>query len=132
MELGVCGAKKKAGDFTELATKWILTEVQVFKPDVFVADWMPPALYASKWLKNAGISCIASLRSEDPFLWSLMDIFASKKFPSWAVCGVVPDSRGFSFGRYHRERILDFLDMGICLNCCRTNLRTKTRNIFYF
>lgn len=93
IELGACGDQKKAGDFTELATKWILSQVQTFSPDVFVADWMPPALYASKWLKKAGISCIASLRSEDPFLWSLMDVFASKKFPSWAVCGVFCVSR---------------------------------------
>lgn len=88
LTLGVWGSKKKSGDYTELATKWILEEVKNFNPDVFISDWMPPALYAFKWLKNAGISCVASLRSDDPFFWSLMDIFSSGKFPDWTACGV--------------------------------------------
>ena len=134
MELGVCGAKKKAGDFTELATKWILTEVQVFKPDVFVADWMPPALYASKWLKNAGISCIASLRSEDPFLWSLMDIFASKKFPSWAVCGVFCVSRNLEEKLKRRglpcSTITKFIPSGVKIPNYYVNDFTSLRIVF--
>ena len=80
--------KRNQGDYTELATKWILEEVKNFNPDVFISDWMPPALYAFKWLKKAGIACVASLRSDDPFFWSIMDIFSSGKFPDWTACGV--------------------------------------------
>jgi len=131
LNLGVSGSKKKSGDYTEISTKWILEEVKKFSPDVFVSDWMPPALYAFKWLKKAGISCVASLRSDDPFFWSLMDVFTSGKFPDWSACGVFCVSQRLERKLLQRgikkDTQLKFIPSGVTIPSFYTSSFTKLK-----
>ena len=82
-----------AGKFTDETIRWILEQVREFRPDVFIADWIAPGLFASRWIQAAGIPCIGSFRSDDRYFWSLMRRFAGRDSGCWAVSGVFCVSR---------------------------------------
>ena len=83
----------KAGRFTCDTVLWILKELEIFQPDIFIPDWIAPAAYAAKWLRETGVPTIGALRSDDSYFWALMDVFAGKKSGRWALSSVFCVSR---------------------------------------
>ncbi len=62
-------------DNTEDRVKWILRQIEQDPPDIFVPNLVMPALYAARWLKEAGIPSIGILHSDDPFFYKVAKVF---------------------------------------------------------
>ena len=90
---GITTTKYPAGRFTCDTVLWILKELEIFQPDIFIPDWIAPAAYAAKWLRETGVPTIGALRSDDSYFWALMDVFAGKKSGRWALSSVFCVSR---------------------------------------
>lgn len=54
---------------SEQAVKWILDQIEVIQPDVFIPDVSTPGCFAGKWVKASGIPVINSHRSDDENNW---------------------------------------------------------------
>lgn len=65
--------------YTERQVKWILNYVNREVPDVFIANNMLPAYYASKWIQQAGIPVISVLHNDNPEYEAVLEEFASGK-----------------------------------------------------
>jgi colanic acid/amylovoran biosynthesis glycosyltransferase len=75
--------------YTEPEIKWILQKVRENPPDIFIANMDISALYASRWIKLAGIPTIGILRSDEMRYYGFIDEFVEKKNPfllSGLVC----------------------------------------------
>ncbi|HNR72364.1 MAG TPA: glycosyltransferase family 4 protein [Verrucomicrobiota bacterium] len=59
--------------------RWLLEQTQPHPPDVFVANHVVPALFAGRYLREAGIPIIGVLRSDDSFYWALYERFGLGK-----------------------------------------------------
>lgn len=60
---------------SENRIKWILEQVQKLKPDVFVPNLVVPALFAARWVRQAGIPTVGVLHSDDGFYSGVQDVF---------------------------------------------------------
>jgi len=61
--------------YTERQVTWIIRELTKNPPDIFVANYMLPALYASRWIKKAGIPTVGVLHNDDNIYRSILDEF---------------------------------------------------------
>ncbi|MDB5273286.1 MAG: putative glycosyl transferase, group [Chitinophagaceae bacterium] len=52
-------------DNTEDRVKWCLQQVKQNPPDIFIANSVLPALFASRWIRQAGIPVIGVLHTDD-------------------------------------------------------------------
>lgn len=68
---------RKDYPYTEQQVRWILKEVALFKPSIFVPNLSVPAYYACRWIKKAGISCIGVIHSYDDFHYGLIEEFVN-------------------------------------------------------
>lgn len=83
---------------------WILEKAEEIQPDVFIPDVSTAGCFAGKWIKQAGISVINTLRSDDDLNWGKAIYFSSTEFDH-VLSGIV------------------------CVNSfLETNLRTKIGN----
>ena len=64
---------------SEDRVRWILGEVGRLKPHVFVPNLVVPAMYASRWIRESGISTVGVLHSDDPFYQGVLDVFGAGK-----------------------------------------------------
>ena len=92
-EEGFATARYPAGKYTQETVLWILGQLQSFKPDIFVPDWIAPGAFAARWLRQAGVPTIGGLRSDDGYFWALMDVFARPGAGPWALSSVFCVSR---------------------------------------
>lgn len=71
------GFEVSVARFSDTASniRWLLSEMRSHPPDVFLANHVVPAYFASRYLKRFGIPTIAVLRSDDPFYSGLSDRF---------------------------------------------------------
>lgn len=67
--------------YTENKIRWILKIIQNQKPDIFVPNIDVPALYAARWIKEAGIPTIGVLRSDEKLYYSILEHFVWKSSP---------------------------------------------------
>ena len=67
---------------------WILKQLQQINPDIFFANNVLSAWYASKWIQKAGIPAIAAHRSDDPYYWGMVRQFVVG-LPDWSVAGLI-------------------------------------------
>lgn len=67
---------------------WIIQEVNSFKPDFFICDWIVPGILASRWVRLAGVPCVCSHLSDDPFFWRIMYHFAGPEAKEWQIKGI--------------------------------------------
>lgn len=67
---------------------WIIQEVNSFKPDFFICDWIVPGILASRWVRLAGVPCVCSHLSDDPFFWRIMHHFAGPEAKEWQIKGI--------------------------------------------
>ncbi|NUN63509.1 glycosyltransferase family 4 protein [Pseudanabaena biceps] len=67
--------------YTERQVIWILKELAKNPPDIFVANYMVPALYASRWLRESGISTIGVLHNDDNEYRAILDEFVFGENP---------------------------------------------------
>lgn len=51
--------------YTERQAGWILEKLAAEPPDIFVPNCMVPALYASRWVREAGIPTVGVLHNDD-------------------------------------------------------------------
>jgi hypothetical protein len=61
--------------YTERQVTWIIRELTKNPPDIFVANYMLPALYASRWIKKAGIPTVGVLHNDDNIYRAILDEF---------------------------------------------------------
>jgi glycosyltransferase involved in cell wall biosynthesis len=75
---------------TERRVRWLLTQLIINTPDIFIPNLMPAAYFASKWCKKAGIPTVGVLRSVDSFHEGFLEEFAFGKpeFRQTAFVGV--------------------------------------------
>ena len=62
-------------DYTEKIIKWILETLKEEQPDIFIPNFDIASLFASKWLKEAGIPSIGVTRSNDEQYVARLEIF---------------------------------------------------------
>lgn len=74
--------------FTEQRTQWILKSLCESPPDVFVPNLMLPALYAARWVKEAGIPTVGVMHSDDEFYYGLLDEFVCGR-PEYRLSALV-------------------------------------------
>lgn len=60
---------------TEQQIRWILSHLQKSPPDVFVPNLIVGALYASRWVKEAGIPTVGVLHSDDDYYRGIAKTF---------------------------------------------------------
>ncbi len=68
---------------TQTNVRSLIDNVSQDPPDIFVANHVTPALFASRWIRAAGIPTLAVLHSDDAFYRGVQDVF---------VCGAERDS----------------------------------------
>jgi colanic acid/amylovoran biosynthesis glycosyltransferase len=64
---------------TEEKIIWILNTLAVDPPDIFVPNMLVGALFAARWIKNAGISTIGVMHSDDEFYDAVTNVFVNGK-----------------------------------------------------
>lgn len=69
----------EGGDYTEKKIEWILHTLNREKPDIFIPNFDIPSLFASKWLKEAGIPCVGAMRSDDEEYMAKLEMFVRDK-----------------------------------------------------
>jgi len=75
---------------TKTNIQWLLRQCRINMPQVFVANHVIPAYYASGYLKQAGVATVGVLRSDDDFYNAIMEQFISRKifFTPTSIVGV--------------------------------------------
>ena len=74
-EKGVQTVVVKHFPTTEQKVRWILEQVKINPPDVFVPNLVVPAYYAGGWVRQAGIPTVGVLHSDDAFHRGLQEVF---------------------------------------------------------
>lgn len=69
------GSLSQYGDNTEARVQWLLRELRADRPDVFIANMVLEAFYASRWAREAGIATLGILHSDDEFSQGLIEEF---------------------------------------------------------
>jgi colanic acid/amylovoran biosynthesis glycosyltransferase len=77
---------------TQQRATWILDQLAASPPDIFVPNLVVPALYAARWLREAGIPTVGVLHSDDDFYRAVRDEFACGT-PVFALSQLVCVSR---------------------------------------
>jgi len=72
--------------------RWILTQLQADPPRVFIPNFVVPAYFAARWLRQAGAATVAVLHSDDPWYRALQSEFVFGD-PAWRVSNVVSVSQ---------------------------------------
>jgi len=72
---GVSVYAYEGADYTEKTIEWILEILNKEKPDIFIPNFDIASMFASKWLKEAGIPSIGAIRSNDEQYIARMEIF---------------------------------------------------------
>ena len=85
---GITASKYSIFNDTKLQILWLIENLNRFKPDFFICDWIVSGILASKWIKKSGIPCVCSHLSDDPYFWKIMDIFVGHKNNKWNIGGV--------------------------------------------
>ena len=91
-----------SGQDTRITIYWILKNIQIFDPDMFITDWIAPGWFASRWIRSSGIPCVGSLQSDDAFFWSLMNQFVGNSNSPWQISAVWCLSDKLRKKLYHR------------------------------
>lgn len=61
---------------TEHSIRQLIQIIKSIQPDIFIPNLSVPAYFASKWIQEAGITCIGIIRSDDNFHHELIETFA--------------------------------------------------------
>jgi glycosyltransferase involved in cell wall biosynthesis len=72
--------------------RWILTQLEPAPPRVFIPNFVVPAYFAARWLRQAGAATVAVLHSDDPWYRELQSEFVFGD-PTWRVSNVVSVSQ---------------------------------------
>jgi len=64
-----------SGQFLQYRLRWIVAQLNLLKPDVFVPNVTVAAYFATKWIQKAGIPCVGVIHSNDAFHHHLIDSF---------------------------------------------------------
>jgi colanic acid/amylovoran biosynthesis glycosyltransferase len=118
--------------YIENEVKWILKYVKRQMPDVFVANTMLPAFYASSYLDKAGIPTVCVIHSDNEWneavgteAGSLNGIFKFKAIVT------VSDYLFFKFNSYRNNVLLKKIPCGVSIIAARTNFATAPFKIAY-
>ncbi|CAN5384533.1 hypothetical protein BH23BAC3_BH23BAC3_24590 [soil metagenome] len=69
-----------SGDhYTEHKLKWIVEILNKEKPDIFIPNYDLPGLFASKWVREAGIPTIGTMRSDYEEYMAKLELFVRTK-----------------------------------------------------
>jgi colanic acid/amylovoran biosynthesis glycosyltransferase len=76
--------------YTESHVRWILQTIAADPPDIFVPNYMVPALYAARWIKAAGIPTVGVLHNDDLQYQGIQDqfVFGSSTYKLSAIVPV--------------------------------------------
>lgn len=66
---------------TKQKIRWLLSKLSEAPPDIFVPNMLVAAFYASRWVKQAGISTIGCLHSDDEFHRGVLREFVLRETP---------------------------------------------------
>ncbi|HSZ71699.1 MAG TPA: glycosyltransferase family 4 protein [Cytophagaceae bacterium] len=109
-------------DNTEDRVRWCLQQVRQNPPDVFIANAVLPALFAGRWIKQAGIPVIGVLHTDDVRHEWLFEEFvsASKEFCVSALVCV---------SEMLREKVVSFntWDVPVEVISCGTPIPTRQK-----
>lgn len=78
--------------YTEHHIRWILQTIAQHSPDVFVPNYMIPALYAARWIRAAGIPTIGVLHNDDTEYRGIQAEFVFGR-PEYQLSAIVPVSQ---------------------------------------
>ena len=74
--------------YTEQKITWILEQVAIIAPDIFVPNLSVAGWFAAHWVRQSEIPTIAVHRSDDAFHWAMVSEFVLGQ-QKWAVSGLV-------------------------------------------
>ncbi len=69
--------------YTNERTRWIIEEVKKADSDIFLPGFSIAALYAIPWIKDAGITTINFIHSDDAICQAITERFVLNKDPKW-------------------------------------------------
>jgi glycosyltransferase involved in cell wall biosynthesis len=78
--------------YTEERIRWILEQLALDPPDVFVPNVVIPAYYAGQWAREAGIATVGVLHSDSDYYHSIEELFVRGE-PAFRLSGVVAVSQ---------------------------------------
>ncbi|RZK39375.1 MAG: glycosyltransferase [Pedobacter sp.] len=88
-DLGIECYRISCKRYLEREVKWILNQVKVLQPDIFVANHILQAWYAVQWIEKAGIPTIGVIHNDDIEYNLLIDSFLGNKNNGMTACVAV-------------------------------------------
>ncbi len=85
---GIGGRAVRLRRFTEEDVPAILEGIAADRPDVFVPNYSAAAYFASRFAREAGITTIGTLHSDDPYYHDIADLFVGGPEP-WRLDAIV-------------------------------------------
>lgn len=74
--------------FLESKVEAIVAAVSGDLPEYFVPNYSIPAYYASRFLREAGVTTVGTLHSDDPYYHDIVDVFVTGS-PTWRLSALV-------------------------------------------
>lgn len=78
----------RLGRFIEKNAATVADAAAALQPDAFVPNYSVAGYYAARFLKNAGVTTVGTLHSDDPYYHDIIDVFVAGPEP-WRLSGVV-------------------------------------------
>ncbi len=78
--------------YTEDRIRWLLEQLALDPPDVFVPNVVIPAYYAGRWAREAGIATVGVLHSDSDYYQAVEECFVRGE-PAFRLAGVVAVSQ---------------------------------------
>lgn len=78
--------------YTEHRVRCVLEKLAEDPPDVFISGWMVPALYAGRWVREAGIPTVGVLHNDDDYSHAILSEFVYSQ-PAYQLSGIVSVSK---------------------------------------
>ncbi|RZK60376.1 MAG: glycosyltransferase [Pedobacter sp.] len=88
-DLGIECYRISSKRYLEQEVKWILNQVKILQPDIFVANHILQAWYAAPWIEKAGIPTIGVIHNDDIEYNLLIDSFLGNKHTGMTACVAV-------------------------------------------
>lgn len=109
-EAGVEVEAKRIGFTTQDRIGSVIAGFQRSRADVFVANHVVPAMFASRWIRKSGVPTLAVLHSDDQFYRAVIDVFV---------------------GGRDCDRITDFVAVSHCLQQLAVDAGARKDSIHY-
>jgi colanic acid/amylovoran biosynthesis glycosyltransferase len=113
--------------------RWVLSCLRERPPDVFVPNLVPPAFFAGRWVRAAGIPTVGILHSSDNFYRGLQEafVFGRREFCLSALVAVSQDLEQKALARQPRHTLVRRIPCGAPLASSTVRRRCSALRLAY-